>query len=189
MSIRSILIEAQKERKLVAMYVDPSDQTSCSVGLVHHVDTDWYVLKSFDTIGADDGFELRKIEHLYRVDVQGPYEKKIDFLRKHYLETFRAVDLHVIDDEKKDFVTMCLEEMLRSDAIVYIWTEDEEYASIGYVRSVEDGVVMLQTVDDFGRIDSDVYIEIGTIEAVDFNPRKSQVTDFLCKNKKAWLDE
>ncbi|AGW14186.1 hypothetical protein [Megalodesulfovibrio gigas] len=178
MAIIDVLAKAKKDGTMVATHINPADQSSCSVGFVYYVDENWYILKSYAPDGSDDGYEIRRTNDLFRVDMQGVYESKIEFLSKHHQEFRHRVEIPTIKSND-NLIGEILQALVASNAIGVFWTTDDDDSIIGFVKEYDSEWVTVQIVDDYGRVDSLVAVKHSEIRAIDFNSKKCQIINFL----------
>lgn len=85
-------------------------------------------------------------------------------------------------ENSDDIIHSSLKTLLNEKVIVIIWLEDDTDTIIGYVKQVDDNNVEIQIIDDFGREDGKVIIEIIDIQRMDINSKKAQLLHFLHEN-------
>lgn len=176
--IKGILKEAMRNHQLVAIHLDPSNMLSCSVGYVDALDNTKVRLRSISTEGKNAGYEIRLLNEIYRVDVNTFYIRKIEFLHKNHDQIFAEIEL-IQPAENSDILFSTLREAKYKKVIVILWTEDKDDSIIGYVESLTPETVQILSIDDYGRNDGFVAINIKEIIAADCNARKEQKLRFL----------
>ena len=82
------LLRAKKEKVMVSVYFSDEDSDACATGYVSDATNDGITLEHFTPYGAPDGKVLIRMNHLFMVDVDGRYERKIAFLADHYDKVF-----------------------------------------------------------------------------------------------------
>ncbi len=176
--IKGVLKEAMQTRQLAAIHLDPSNMTSCSVGYIDAVDNTKVRLRAISSEGENAGYEIRPLNEIYRADVNTSYLRKINFLYKNHGQIFSEIEL-IQPAENSDMLFSTLREAKYKRVIVILWTEDKDDSIIGYVESLTPKTVQISSIDDYGKNDGFVVINIKEIIAADCNARKEQILRFL----------
>jgi len=172
------LRKAKKNNHIVSLHSDPFDQSKCTVGYVDQIDDIWIRIKAISTEGENAGYEIRLLANIFRIDVNGAYEKKIEYLRKNTGNIFRKVDL-VSTIEENGILLATLKEAQERKMVITLWTKDENDSIIGLIDQVNDNTVKILSIDDYGREDGFILICISEIDSVDCDSRKCQIIRFL----------
>ncbi|OQY56746.1 MAG: hypothetical protein DRR08_00395 [Candidatus Parabeggiatoa sp. nov. 2] len=157
--IKGVLKEAMPTHQLVGIHLDPSNMSSCSVGYVDAIDNTKVRLRAISHEGENAGYEIRLLNEIYRVDVNTFYLRKIDFLHKNRGQIVSETEL-IQPAENSDILFSTLREAKDKRVIVILWTEDRDDSIIGYVESLTSQTVQILSIDDYGRNDGFVVINI-----------------------------
>ncbi len=159
---REVLERAKTEEKIVCLYSNPySDKFAA--GFVEAISENHVVLRHLTTHGRYDGWVLRALEDLCRIEYGGRYEETL-------LSLFRArghshpAFLHATD-ESSDLTAEMLLCAQRNDLAVIIDTGSDN-DSWGFVKSVETTTVTIEKFNVDGQIDSEAVIELEHIGRV-----------------------
>ncbi len=179
MTFSTVLQSALSEKRIVSLHFNPDNQSTFSVGYIVYFDAEWILLESIDTDGADEGYELRDHESLFRVDARGKYEDKIELLSKQYKPGQR--ELIISHETMGDMPVMeyLFQESKKNNRIIVVWTDDEYDSIIGYVTSYGESVVAIQEVDDYGNRDAEIYLKIESVRSLDIDSKKCRMLEFL----------
>lgn len=180
--IRLALKKAKRSGHIVSVHSDPSNQASCAVGYVDQIDDTWIRLKAISIDGENAGYEIRSLDDIFRIDINGAYEKKIGYLRKNTGKIFREVDLSA-PIETDGILLSTLKEAQKKKMVITIWTEDEDDSIVGSIDHINENTVKILSIDDYGKEDGFILISIDEIVSVDCNSRKCQIIKFLNEKK------
>lgn len=159
---REVLRRAQDDEKIVCLYTSRYSE-NFAAGFVEAVSENQVVLRSLTPHGRYDGWLLRVLENISRIDSGGRYEEKL-------LALFRARGQnhpHFLPptDETTDLISEMLICARRSDCAVRIdigADDDNE----GFVKEVEATTITIEKFDVNGQIDSESVIELEHIEKI-----------------------
>jgi hypothetical protein len=167
---------------IVSIHEDCNDLSSCSVGLIIYEDDNFIQLKSLSPEGFFFGYEIIQKSLICKIDYDSLFERKIEFLSKHQTIVSHKENFELDMANSDDIIHSSLKNLLNEEVIVIIWLEDDTDSIIGYVKQVDDNNVEVQIIDDFGREDGKVIIEIIDIQRMDINSKKAQLLHFLHEN-------
>ncbi|MGH8538645.1 MAG: hypothetical protein ACREXM_19940 [Gammaproteobacteria bacterium] len=178
-SIYGVLKKVAKEQTLVSIHTNPDNWSSCSVGYVHSISRTHVRLRAVNRDGEDAGYEVRKLEEIFKIDFGGKYEHKLEHLRGNQENIFQEVALR--KDKDQDLILGTLKQAKDLDLVVVIWGHDPDDSLIGFVEYVDNNGARIRVLDDFGMEDGYSTIKSSEITAVDCNARSEQVLKFLYK--------
>ena len=98
MNTLEILKGAKSEGKIVSIYVEPQNWDSFSLGFVDLIDDNYVRLKSLNKFGEFDGYEIRSLDEIIKIEMDGKYERKIDSLHKNFAKQTKDVTLSGVDE-------------------------------------------------------------------------------------------
>jgi len=184
--IREILEKIKSTNEIVSIHYDPFNMSSCSVGLVEAIDENFVRLKALSTHGQDAGYEVRRINEIFKIEIGGYYEKKIAFLNNNIGKVFSEKQLGLPYNEET-ILMGCLKQAMIHHLIVVVWCEDSEDSIIGYVKQIAKDSICFLSIDDYGKPDGEIFLKKSSIKYMDCNSTKAQVILFL--NEKKFYDE
>lgn len=153
---REVLEQAKTGEKIVCLYSNPySDKFAA--GFVEAISENHVVLRHLTSHGRYDGWVLRELEDLCRIEYGGRYEETL-------LSLFRARGQNhptflPSTDEATDLKSEILLCAQRNDLAVIIDTGSDT-DSWGFVKSVETTTVTIEKFNAEGHIDSESVIEL-----------------------------
>ncbi|MGQ0593134.1 MAG: hypothetical protein ACT4QB_10925 [Gammaproteobacteria bacterium] len=178
-SIYDVLRTVAKEQTLVSIHTNPDNWSSCSVGYVHSISRRHVRLRAVNRYGEDAGYEVRKLEEIFKIDFGGKYEHKVEHLRRNQENILHEVTLG--KGKGQDLILGTLKQAQDLDLVVVIWGHDPGDSLVGFVEYVDDNGARIRVLDEFGMEDGYSTIKSSEITAVDCNTRSEQVLRFLYK--------
>lgn len=182
--ILACLKNAKRNGHVVSLHSDPTNQSRCVVGYIDQIDDAWIRLKAISPEGENAGYEVRPLDAIFRVDVNGIYENKIEYLLQNIDNIYQKNDLTYSVGIDGILITT-LKEAKEKKLIVTLWTEDEDDSIIGLIDKVNESTVNILSIDDYGKKDGLILITIDEIVSIDCDNRQSQIIKFLSE-KKDW---
>ena len=176
--ILTILKEARESNQIVSIHSNPANQAVCTTGVVDYITDSMVRLKLISPGGEPDGYKVRLLKNVFRIDVYSEYEKKIAFLNKNYNEILNEVKL-VDPIENNNLIYSTLKESKQKKLIIVIWTDDEEDSIIGYIDDLNVETVKIVSINDYGQEDGIIILKIDEIREIDCNSYKCQILKYL----------
>ena len=75
--MKKIIEKVCAESSLAAIYTNQNDSTKFAVAKIVHYDDEFVFFKSFDEQGCFDGFEIKRIEDIFLIEVAGKYLEEL----------------------------------------------------------------------------------------------------------------
>ncbi len=166
----SILREAYKRNDMVAVYTDPSHPECAIVGYIDSLSAKQIAMKHVTPEGISDGYVIRRIEDVFRVDVNGEYERRLAQL--YQLQNQQHEDLFpqsvtlqsdlfreglIIAQEGNFVVAICMDET------------EEQMNLVGFVKKVRSQTVTLSRISVDGLDDGESTFFIDDIVRMNCN--------------------
>ncbi len=136
-------IEYCFRNKVIATFSDESNRLL--VGFVENYNDSEILISHISPRGCYDGFVLKRIEDICRIDYGGEYEKKIE--RLYHLKRQKHSLINLTDPEEEIFYSL-LDFAKQSDYIISL--ELEETRISGFVNGYVDDIIYLDVVNDYG---------------------------------------
>ena len=170
-SWQSTLEKHRETGQLVSLYCAPRRPTTNVQGMVDFVSTDDVLLRSVTGRGLYDGFVLRRLEDVYRVEYGGDYEQRVSYLfqrREH-----RHVPFLPPLDVSSNLTREALLAAQRHDLMVRIEILGKECRD-AWVTSIEEEIVTLNVIEISGHPDGHAQIELDAITAINIDSTELQ---------------
>jgi len=94
----NILKRVCKERILTAIYTDKNNYDRFSVGYVMELTKERFLMKHLTTRGEFDGYSVKNIDDVYRIEVDGMYLEKIKTLCLYKEELDKSPEIDIKED-------------------------------------------------------------------------------------------
>lgn len=127
----SVLTRSLNEGLVVSVYSDQNEPANCSVGFIDALSSEQFVMKHITPEGINDGYIIRRLKDIFRVDINGEYERKIgllyslqkqkheDFIKKAETENDNLfVESLIIARNQNLIITVCIDETENQDDVV-----------------------------------------------------------------------
>lgn len=154
--ILPVLKRSHEESLMVSVYSDRNEPEAFSAGFIDALSAGQFVMKHVTPEGIQDGYIIRRTEDVFRVDVGGEYERRLELLytlQKQRHEDFitgsveQASNLFKespeIAQRRNAVVTVCIDETESQDEIK------------GFVKSVNSGGVTISRISHDGSDDGE----------------------------------
>ncbi|MFU0789869.1 MAG: EAL domain-containing protein [Virgibacillus proomii] len=149
----SILKRSTERGLVVSIYSNQYEPEKCSVGYVDTLSTEQFIMKHITPEGLSDGYIVRRLDDIFRVDFNGEYEKRIDLLytlqqQKHesLFEEQMRKDSNLF---KETFISA-----KNKDLIVSICM-DEGDDIVGFVKDITIEEVVISRISSEGLCDGE----------------------------------
>ncbi len=163
--MKSLLTNLKNNNKIVSIYSDTYNTDKFSCGFIANISDEFLIIKNISPCGKYDGFLLKSIEKIYRVEFEGKYEKMIE-------------RLYEIQNQKHEeipkFSGTLLNDLLifsnKNSFVITIELCDSNLDDIqGYVSKMDDTKVKIESLDENGENDGFSYVMIDDITHISCN--------------------
>ncbi len=178
-SFFQILQKAKDNENLVALYTNIENPRAFLAGWVEAVSNEHVVLRHLSPEGRYDGYVLKYIDSIFRVDAEGRYIERLAFLFGARKQEFPARWMPETDAE-----TNLIPEILAAAQAgemmvgIEIAADDMEH---GAVREVGFDTVTLEVFDHYGAIDREATVHLESISEVRVDSERLQSLKMLSR--------
>lgn len=151
--MQKLLNEISNE-EIVALYFGNGDKFFC--GKILAVNEDFVVLRSYTPYGVYDGYIVKRINELRRIEQNSKYLKSLsDMVKCKHTDS----ELEIIVSGNCLMSMLC--HSVSSGQIVSIELEECDELIIGYVTKIEDNIISIKQYNEYGEYDgvSFIYLE------------------------------
>jgi hypothetical protein len=170
-----ILKEAQRERRLVCVFRDPSDLRRFAVGFVEAVSEGDYTLQQIDPDGNPDGLDIGAIDDIIEIRKESRYARQITLLMEK--EDEQPASPPPQGWTGKPHPESCLDEVLRRSMAeklvvnILLATGDDELRFYGIVRELTETHARVDVLSDDGEPDGTSVVRLDDIAGLQVNTR------------------
>jgi len=166
-SILLALKRLMQEHSIASIYPSINYPDKCSVGFIEGISSEHIIMKHISRNGFYDGYVIRRIDDIFRVDFGGQYEKKILTLYTAQNQKHDSlIDVEI--NEETDILKECLMSSMKKNYVVSLFideTENEEYF-YGWVKDVSHEEVIISRISSEGEDDGTAIIKACEITAL-----------------------
>lgn len=159
-----LLEKFKSSKKLVTIFSDLEAPSTCSVGYLHELDENWLALAHISPEGIEDGYVFRKMENVFRIDVGGKYEKKVENLYSQNL--VRHENLYLKNE--KGILIAAITEAIRTKKMVAINVMDGEDV-VGHICLLSETFIIIERFTEFGEKDGQTVVPIEAITKLNYD--------------------
>lgn len=144
-----------EKQKVVSFYFDKEDNQVHLTGYIYNYNEDEILIAHITPRGEYDGFILRKVDDLYRIDYDGDYERKIQCLYK-----IKKQAHPIIPCNKNAILYSLLEFANNNDLLLSLELKNDKVT--GLVKKY-DNYIQLKVFNDNGIKDGECVINIDDV--------------------------
>jgi hypothetical protein len=164
--------------EVVSLFVDPEDSSLFTPGFIRAVDNVWVAIEIIDTYGQFDGYGIRPLEKICRIEAKGDYENKLYVLSKRNPQpVFEKFDLKT-NEKNKSLLLNALQQAIDEKIVITLWNYAEEEIT-GYVNKIDQSKIFLFALKKYGYGGGELLIELGDIMMMDIGCNMEQSFKYL----------
>ena len=175
---QEILTAAQERGAVVSLYRTGSPH-NYGTGFVLAVSDHHLVFASINYHGRYDGWHLRALDELCRVDSGGRYEDKVLSLYRAREQNHRA-DFLPPTDLSSDLVSELLQAAQGHEIAVRLYTGQRGGIN-GFVREIGSSTVSIDVHDDYGQADGEAVVDLESIRVILVDDEEAQDLKILAR--------
>lgn len=169
------LINCYKGKKTTSVYCDSSDRQKHYTGYIAEMNDREILIAHISNNGHYDGYVVRRVEDIYRIDYDGEYEKRIELLYKGRGQSHSIV-FTTEGHESLFFATL---NVAQQDKLVTSLILDDD-CRCGFIKGYDNDVVCLYALSDNGEEDGISVVRMAEISAIEID------TDYEQNLKLLW---
>lgn len=178
---KNILQNSQNSQKKISVYFSSLESSGFCFGGIEFCDEKHFMLASYTPYGEDDGFILRKIEDVTKIETDSKYNKKMVMLIEMLDEKHAQlnVDCNNVVDE-------LLENSKNNHRILSIGLSDSEELVVGYIHSISYPLCEIKQINEYGEEDGILIFNINDIYSVRIGSKDELMLEMLYSAKNRW---
>lgn len=158
-----------RNKIIASFYYDDCNTQRHLVGYIERFNDSEILIAHISSRGCYDGFILKHIEDIYRIDYGGEYEKKIEKLYKIRGQMHATINTFGSDDE----IFYSLMDFVEQNSFL-VTLEFAESCITGLVNGYSDDIVYLTIINDYGEEDGISIVHIDEIQTVSVDSDNEQ---------------
>lgn len=155
--IKDILTEHQKNKKMIAIYVNTDERENFAVGYVVNVVNDQLLFLNVGLHGEFDGYTAAYIDDIYRVENDSRYIKKMQ-----QLCSFDLSNILKIEKEQSAIMSL-INTAFKDNGVIKLSVVEKDNVITGYIVEKNDKFINVLQLDEYGTDDGNSIIEYDDI--------------------------
>lgn len=172
---KNILQQSLTNRSKLSIYFSSSESNSFCFGSVVFCNDEYFILSSYTPYGDDDGFMLRKIDQITRIEIDSKYNKKMISLIE--LAGTEHTNFSVNED---DIVEYLLKNAKSHHKVLSIEIFGSDDLAIGCVYSLLYPLCEIKQINEYGEDDGNLIFNIDDISSIRFDSKDELMLEKLC---------
>ena len=163
---------------LTAIYTNKNDYDKFSVGYILSVAEDSFLTKHLSTRGEFDGYSVRKVDDVYRVETNGLYLHKIEQL---YKQKINQVEIPAIDTNG-NLLLNAITYAINNNFITIICIDESANDIVGYIESFDNYNIKVLQISEYGQKNGETIFSVDEIIKICINDTDCVDLDILYRN-------
>ncbi|HAL74158.1 MAG TPA: hypothetical protein DCM45_03575 [Clostridiales bacterium] len=170
-SIRQLIKYNSALHEIISVYLNILDSQQICAGKVLAYDAEYFCIENISKHGRFDGFSLRRICDVFRIDSQGSYENRLMKLN----ECYKNDNENILDNlsnfgENDNLLKKVLQLAKGHQTLVSILLDNSDDDDLtGAIYDIQGHDITMSKVNFYGQNDGLSVIQIKNIVAIDYN--------------------
>lgn len=157
-----ILDQICKEKKPAAIYTNCERTDTFNYGIVLAFDDRFAAIQLLSPDGENDGILVTDVENIYRIDMDGQYDRKMAKLC-----AFDRLTLPSMDLSEKGIVDCVLHMSIEQRGIASVeLLHSGIFDIVGFAERAENGQCTVRQIDEYGEEDGTAHIHVSDITEI-----------------------
>ena len=178
-SFFQILQRAKESENPVALYTNVENPRAFLAGWVEAVSNDHVVLRHLSPEGRYDGYVLKYLDAIFRVDTEGRYLERLSFLFNARKQEFKG-RLMPETDADSNLIPEILGAAQNAEMMVTLEIAADDIEN-GSVKEISFDTVSLDVFDHYGVIDREATVHMEAISEVRVDSERLQSLKLLSR--------
>ena len=157
--MKKLIEKVFKNKSFVSFYDDVSDSEKHYTGMINAFDETVVLISHANARGEYDGYILKRIDDIFRIDFDGKYENKIK-----NLYNIKKQNHKLRIDNSDEIVNHILQYAIDNRLIVRF--EIDNNIIIGFIKSIFDNIIKVKQLDDYGDVLCNTIINIDEVDTI-----------------------
>ena len=174
------ILKRLSNNMLVAMYLNRSDYDKFVVGNIISITEEWLLIKHLSPRGEFDGYSIRSVDDVYRVEIGGAYLERIERLSKHN-EINSTFPIPNLDG---DILINLVNYAMYNECVSVISLDEDATDIVGLITNASNGMIRIKELTEFGHINGETMFPIKEILKICVNDIECMDLNLLYKENK-----
>jgi hypothetical protein len=145
----SYLNTSYKNKEIVLIYTNPEQTQSFSAGVVSEIFDNEVIISHYLPNGKHDGYVIKQIDDIYKIETNSKYVKKIKILSK--INKTKHDKLCRVKDDA--FLTLLTYAFETKKVVTIELIDSDNNDAIGFVEQINDKCCTVSMLNDYGEED------------------------------------
>lgn len=179
-----LLKRSMNENIIVSVFSNTNQPETCSVGYVEAITKDQVIIKDVTNTGLTAGYVIRKLENVFRIDIDGMHEQKMHKLYKMQKQSHVSILKYKIDIEANIFMEI-LKISHNLGLVVRICVDESDIQEdiIGLVKEVSGNEVVISRIDEYGLADGESAIMLDDVVLLNCDTDEDHILKLLYQDR------
>lgn len=159
------LKRACEEHLVASVYPNADESDHFSAGFVECISNEHVLLQSISTAGLYDGYVLRRMDQIFRVNTDGEYENRLRLLYEIQAQTHKPLTSQQ-SEENRNLLVEVLENSIAHHLVVGIGLSNGADDINGWVKEISDSHVTISNISYYGNPDGMTTILLSDIDLI-----------------------
>ena len=174
------LQKLKKSKKIASVYTDGNDTSRFAVGYIVDFSDEYFIIGAISPCGTYDGFVLKEVDTIFRINIDSIYENKIETLTKYHNNTHECINL-----DKDNLISSLLKFSSDRKYIVSLEILNSGVYDIqGYIQEITNDGCTIKQVTEYGEDDGTALVAFSDITKVSCNSSEESVLNILNSSRK-----
>ena len=185
-NIKRLLIRCKEENLLVAIYSNRNEPDNFSAGFIEALSEEQIILKHVTSNGLYDGYVVRNLGDIFRIDYNGLYEKRLlnlyQLQKQKHLESF--LENKINKNSNLFYETLVAARKHKVVVNICIDVTETQESIIGWVTNIQGMEVTISKISFEGLDDGESIFDIADIIKINCDSDDEKVMGLLNLNQK-----
>lgn len=159
------VIKMKQNKNIVSIFCDETDSTTFLEGYIYAVGVQKFLIKHITPHGLADGYILKELDSIVRLETGGKYERKIEKL--YHKKNQKHIDLEI--DKNSDLEDNILQICMNNEYITsFEMVEDDECPIKGTIKELDSNKVIVSKLTEDGEEDGEAVLKKENIDTISF---------------------
>lgn len=165
---------------IVSIFTNRNTPGNCICGFIDEISDEQFVLKHISVDGFYDGYHIRKIDDIFRVDINGKYEDRLQYLyeyrKQSHMDFLKGKATSDTNLFKEGLLTAKIFKMV---VRVSIDETEEQDDIVGWVNNITETEVIISNISSSGENEGESIFYIKDIVKIAFDTKNESVLGIL----------